>query len=492
MDPNVAYAAALGKLGTEVAIVSGMSPLGRTILSAGLTVVNALGPAYGATLANQILEEVGTTFGAQIEAEVSSVVANVASAISAVADCMPLITMAVGAIMGAVQADASEKAMFDAAMCSLVMGKPVLGSLPGNKVAPSDIFEPDPTERWSYGINSIGMNMLPFSTLGIAFAAITEGQSETNNKDVAVWNAEYAADPINNSQVHQSLMDEPFFQELGLPVDDAAFDSPIYHSDPALHQPLPGSYVAAGFPGNWGIPREVRDVLRLLRIAMGTQNVDKGVSLMPIYLDILWSEWQKGHMDAGYANWLLCHALGCQNLDSCNVDIVDDNDSYGFFTDSSEGQIVYQPYCGCEAWAPYCAMIQKIVVAWGQTTKSASDGQLPPGVIKVPTSQMKFNLGSPAAMATLVLSNFAKDPSKATPAAIAYWKKQLQQATQGASLPEAINSTASAKQILQFAIANPFAFDGRLTTAAQFAIGFSAYVSSLLKKHVSGHRLLAN
>src|SRR5258706_45466 len=326
-NANANYAAAIGRLASNPDLVAGLPALEKQIFDAALSVVEAKGLQIAQDLGQMILDEVSTQIGPEIVQQVSGIAGTVAStAAEVVGEIAPIVAMVMMAVSMANAASEAAEAK-DLAECPKLMNKQVIGTgRPGGFVTPSDIFARDPTNYYYQGC--------PNTALGLFFAAITEGE-------------EGGLNPTKPSSYGSGLYE--------------AFDMPLHHNSLVLHQALPDAWkqVAYIFEPNvdsrrMGIPAETRKVFALLRMAIGSYNVDSGATLMPIYLALLQRQFDQSLMSRGYALYMVGHYWrGSGNYQKGTLDQIVEDVPYTSGFARAGGEDGPGPFCGWSQNGPW-------------------------------------------------------------------------------------------------------------------------------------------
>lgn len=334
------YAAALGAVHGDTTVEGELSAVGRMALDA------AWGAFEGPIV--QVAEELGLRLLSEglgmlpptVLAEVAGIAGEVAGAVGAIGEMVPVIGAIISLVNTGIQLSEAQDAQIrqrTTGIAQSLLSRPVSPSGAdvgkGPVVQPSDIVPTDPNfvgdpfpgvSTW-LGVDPIPP--MPSTSLGITLAALTEGQPSHG-------------------------------PHLG---DDAAADSTLRHTDNVWHYAR-GFYHAQNpdLPPEelrlpLGVPKAYRHLFQVVRLAIGSRNVDQGRILWPIYMDLLVNAWDRGWLSGTFATWMLSHKLRA-DPDGWAVDT---DDTYAM-ADAPEANAG----APATAWVPYVDQIIGLVNAW--------------------------------------------------------------------------------------------------------------------------------
>lgn len=285
-DPGVLYAAAIGNV-VNAAIAPEMSLVSKFVLQEGEHIIEGLLGESTSALGESVLTGLASVVGWNTIDMVVGVANEVASAVTAV---LPVVNMAMSVVSAAADSINAYQVQWkqhqiDNAHDILVRSP--LGSGYNGLILPSDVFAYDPEWLPESGVAvpqvHQGYSYMPASALGIVLAAITEDSANDWAPHIP---AAYGVNPPDVTNGNPP----------GVVTDSNLHHAPWYwdNARASSRTPLrPGqNFVNA-------IPPERRRTYQLLRRAMGSRNTDQGVSLWPIYMDMLLADVRSGAIDPG-------------------------------------------------------------------------------------------------------------------------------------------------------------------------------------------------
>jgi len=292
-DANALYANAINTLHQTPEAIANLGPVATAAFDAARGVVLQIGEEVltevGQMILTEVLEEIGPVLAAQLVGVVGGVAGAVAGVVPVIGFVVSLVSMA----MDAQAAGDDERARQEAALCNEASTHGITGTgAPGGFITPADIFalNLDTTYHADY----------PNSSLGMAIVAITEGFGPLPGDPAKA--AERAQDRASGYSV--GVDDNPLRHANEVLEPSGMWTYPPGYSMPGHFAHLMQSHGPRPEHAAVGIPYAVRQQLQALRRAIGSYGEDRGLSLWPIYLDLILHEIDVGHLTLDYMRWL--------------------------------------------------------------------------------------------------------------------------------------------------------------------------------------------
>lgn len=288
-NPDALYGVAVSALNANPSIISTLSPLAKSMFNLGYKIVSRAVGEGTSTLGTMATQAVISTIGPEAFAAMSDIAAAVGTAVG---DVIPVVNVMMGVvnvatgIQSAVQGPRLER------VNTFFTQGAVQGTGYNFSVSGADLFAP--TVGQAQSGDFIGAyNDRPRSVLGAVLAAITEDNDRES--PVSIWGGDW----------HKQLVDS----DTNL-HHSSAYWNMVFKPDYFLKTKTdywPDANCATTFNNrcNVGIPNARRKVYQNLRMAMGARGHDQGVTLLPIYLDMLIEDFDLGHLSPMFIYELL-------------------------------------------------------------------------------------------------------------------------------------------------------------------------------------------
>lgn len=290
-DPGVLYAAALGNvIGTATidrgaAINAELSIVSKYVLQEGERLLTTLLGEVSTKIGDAILSGIAEAVGWNTIDAVAGVAGEIASAAAAVVPFVNMVLSVVGAAQDSINAYQLQWKQHQIDNAHDILIRAPLGSGYNGLILPADIFayEPDWLPESGVSVPQIhqGYPYMPATALGIVLAAITEDSSSDWAPRMPYA---YGVNPPDAQNGNPP----------GVVTDSNLHHSAWYWDNARASSPRalrPGqNFVNAISPDR-------RRTYQLLRRAMGSRNKDQGVSLWPIYMDMLLADVRSGAID---------------------------------------------------------------------------------------------------------------------------------------------------------------------------------------------------